>query len=79
MLVSWVSFLVENYHILKFVVQTWVRPKKRRHSVRMREINLAVLKIKELVDNESAWNYLRAVMEHNLIKYPNGKLYYRQI
>ena len=38
-LVSWttsvvnISFLIENYHILKFVVQKWVLPKKRRHCI----------------------------------------------
>ena len=38
----------------------------------MEEIDLTLLKIREVMDNESGWNYLRAIMEHNLCKYEHG-------
>jgi len=38
------------------------------------EIDFTILKIKYAIDNESVWNYLRAIIKHDLLEYEKGKL-----
>ena len=40
--------------------------------IRQREIHRTLELIEEAIDNESAWNYLRAVLEHNLTENISG-------
>ena len=36
------------------------------------EIDFAISKIKYAIDNESVWNYLRAIIKHDLLQYEKG-------
>ena len=38
------------------------------------EIDFTISKIKYAIDNESVWNYLRAIIKHDLLEYEKGKL-----
>ena len=40
------------------------------------EIDFTISKIKYAIDNESVWNYLRAIIKHDLLEYEKGKLKY---
>ena len=44
------------------------------------EIDFTISKIKYAIDNESVWNYLRAIIKHDLLEYEKGTLkYFRPI
>ena len=38
------------------------------------EIDFTISKIKYAIDNESVWNYLRAIIKHDLLEYEKGTL-----
>lgn len=40
------------------------------------EIDFTISKIKYAIDNESVWNYLRAIIKHDLLEYEKGTLKY---
>ena len=40
------------------------------------ELDFVIENIKFAMDNESCWNYLRAILEHDLLKETKGTIYY---
>ena len=42
------------------------------------ELDFVIEKIKFAMDNESCWNYLRAILEHDLLKETKGTIYYKR-
>ena len=38
-----------------------------------KEIEFVIEKVKFAMDNESCWNYFRAILKHNLLKNKKGK------